>query len=179
MPIPFPISIHEILLFSIKSFFLILILVSTEQVAGVDLLLHIVQATILAVGNNCLTTLHDTMDRRMPEVVRVRLHGQSVHADNAGFLLRLIIFVVLTIAVVSCHLEHAICNEILTGSVGLDNGLNQILRDIGIVCKQLLGILRQTIATVSKARVVVLVTIRGSRQTPLMICCVFSTFISA
>lgn len=91
------------------------VLVSTEQVAGIDLLLHIVQAAIVAVGNNglaallelvqivdnlaakegsailqsrlvddhsrafCLDALHDALDRRLAEVIRVGLHGQAVH----------------------------------------------------------------------------------------------------
>ena len=54
--------------------------------------------------------------------------------------------------------QHRISDVILACTVTLHNRLNQILRHISIVCQQLLGILRQTVTTITEARIVVMRT---------------------
>ena len=98
-------------------------LISAEDVPGVDLFLHVVEGRIVAVRDDTaahvlellevvddlgaeegrsvlerrlvdddrrafrLDALHDALDRRLPEVVRVGLHGQAVDADDDVLLL--------------------------------------------------------------------------------------------
>ena len=52
-------------------------------------------------------------------------------------------------------MEHSVGDEILAGAVALYNGLDQILGHVGIVCQQLLGILRQTVAAISERWIIV------------------------
>lgn len=160
------------------------VLVSTEQVAGIDLLLHIVQAAIVAVGNNGLAALlelvqivdnlaakegsailqsrlvddhsgtlrlnalHDALDRALAEVVRVRLHGKTEDTDhNIVFLAGIVVLICLVCA---SNFQHTVGNVILAGTVGFHDGFNEVLRNICIVGKELLGIFRQAIAAVTK-----------------------------
>ena len=62
---------------------------------------------------------------------------------------------VLVIAVVASQLQDAVGDEVLTSSVALDNSFNQVLRHIGIVCQQLLGVLGQAVAAVTEGRIIV------------------------
>ena len=94
----------------------------------------------------CLDALHDTLNGTLTEVIAVALHGQTVHADGHRLLLLLIVFIVLVIAVVASQFQDAISNEVLSGSITLNNSFNQVLRHICIVSQQLLGILRQAVA---------------------------------
>ena len=72
-----------------------------------------------------------------------------------AFLLR-VIFSVRFIA--AGNLQHAVSDEVLTRSVALNNCLDDIFRNICIVGKQLLRILRQAVAAIAKARVIVVAT---------------------
>ena len=56
-------------------------------------------------------------------------------------------FIWLSIAVVASQLQDAVGDEVFSCSITLNNSLNQVLRHIGIVCQQLLGILRQAVST--------------------------------
>ena len=107
-----------------------------------------------------LNTLHDTLDCRLAEIVGICLHGQAVNAHND--LLLLARFVLTILRIVACHLQHLVGYEVLTGLVALHNSGHHVLRYIGIVGKQLLGVLRQTITTIAKGWVVVMcaVTVR-------------------
>ena len=71
-------------------------------------------------------------------------------------LLAGIIAVGIGIAVIACLLEYGISNIVLTGTVALYDCLYQVLRNIGIVCQELLGILWQAITTIAEAWVVVM-----------------------
>ena len=68
----------------------------------------------------------------------------------------LIKFIFLIISIVTSQLQYPVCDEIFSGTVALHNGLDQIFRHICIICQKLLGILRQTIAAIAKAWIVVM-----------------------
>ena len=105
-----------------------------------------------------LDTLHYPLDAALAEIVAVRLHGQAIYPDNT-FLLRFRAEIpAVVIIVVSRFLQHLVRNEILTCTVTLHNGLNQVLRHILVVSQQLLGILRQTVAPVTKRGIVIMRT---------------------
>ena len=60
--------------------------------------------------------------------------------------------------IISSLSQHGISDIVLAGTVTLHNRLNQVLWHISIVSQELLGILRQAIAAVTEARVVVVST---------------------
>ena len=62
------------------------------------------------------------------------------------------------LVIIACFLEYGISNIVLTGTIALYDCLNQVLRNIGIVCKELLGILWQAITTIAEAWVIVMGT---------------------
>lgn len=95
----------------------------------------------------CLHALHDALDGARAEVVGVGLHRQAVDAHDR---LRLAL-----VDAVPHHLQDLVCHEVLAGAVGLDDGLDQVLRDVPVVGQQLLGVLGQAVAAVAEAGVVV------------------------
>ena len=94
-----------------------------------------------------LDTLHDALHARRAEVVGAGLHREAVHAHHrrgrAGVdELR--------------HLgKHLVGDEVLARAVGVDDGLDQVLRHVLVVGQQLLGVLGQAVAAVAEAGVVV------------------------
>ena len=58
-------------------------------------------------------------------------------------------------AIVAGFVQHRVGDVVLAGAVALDYGLNQVLRDIGIIGKELLGVFREAVAAVAEGRVVV------------------------
>lgn len=58
-------------------------------------------------------------------------------------------------AVVAGLVKNCVGNIILAGAVALDDGLNQVLRDIGIIGQKLLGVFRKAVTTVTEGWVVV------------------------
>ncbi len=94
-----------------------------------------------------LHALHDALDGARTEVVGVGLHRQAVHAHD---WLRLAL-----VHAVPHHLQHLDGDEVLAGAVGLDDGLDQVLRHVLVVGQQLLGVLGQAVAAVAEAGVVV------------------------
>ena len=52
--------------------------------------------------------------------------------------------------------HHAVGNKVLARLVALDNGGNHVLRHIGVIRQQLLGVLRQAVSAVAERRVVVM-----------------------
>ena len=94
-----------------------------------------------------LHALHDALDGARAEVVGVGLHRQAVHAHD-----RLLLALV---DAVPHHLQHLVCHEVFAGAVGLDDGLDQVLRHVPVVGQQLLGVLGQAVAAVAEAGVVV------------------------
>ena len=100
-----------------------------------------------------LDALHDALDGGLAEIVRVRLHGQAVHAHHQRPLL-------LGVPHGGCRvvaglLQHPVGNKVLPRAVGFHNGLDQVLRHVLVVRQQLLRILRQAVAAVAEGRVIV------------------------
>ena len=94
-----------------------------------------------------LHALHDALDGARAEVVGVGLHRQAVHAHDRLLLAG--------VHAVPHHLQHLVGDEVLAGAVGLDDGLDQVLRHVLVVGQQLLGVLGQAVAAVAEAGVVV------------------------
>lgn len=93
-----------------------------------------------------LSALHDALDRARAEVVTVRLPGQTVHANDRLLLA--------PTDLVPHHPQHLVGNEVFTGAVGINDGLDQILGHVLVVRQQLLGIFGQVAAAIAEARVV-------------------------
>ena len=87
-----------------------------------------------------LDALHDALDAGSTEVVRAALHDEAVDADDLGVAL-----------------ENAVGDEVLACGVGLDDGVNEVLRHILIVGQQLLGVFGQAVAAVAERGIVVVV----------------------
>ena len=77
------------------------------------------------------------------EVVGVRLHRQTVHTHDQPLFAGL--------HAVPCHLQNLVCHEVLAGTDGLHDGLDQVLRHVPVVHYQLLGVLGQAVAAVAEA----------------------------
>ena len=88
-----------------------------------------------------LHALHDALDGARAEAVGVGLHRQAVDAHDRPLLA--------DVHAVPRHLQHLVGHEVLAGTVGLDDGLDQVLRNVLVVGQQLLGVLGQAIAAVS------------------------------
>ena len=106
-------------------------------------------------GTLRLDTLHDALDSTLAEVVAVRLHRQAIHTYHTGVLLAGIIAVVIGIAIVPRFFQYRIGDIVLSRAIALHNRLNQVLRHIGVVRQELFGVLRQTVATIAEAWVVI------------------------
>ena len=73
-------------------------------------------------------------------------------------LLACIEAVVFGIAIVASLFKHSISNIVLTCAVALHDSLNKIFGHILIVGKKLLGVLRQTVATITERRIIIMCT---------------------
>ena len=94
-------------------------------------------------GSFCLDPLHDTLDRRLAEVVAVALHGKPVNADGDIPLPAFpVAGVALAVAVGTGNFQNTVRNEVLACAVALHDGLDQVLRNVLIVCQKLLGVFR-------------------------------------
>ena len=106
--------------------------------------------------NRCalgLDALHNALNRTLAEIIAVGFHGQTIYADNQGLLS---LSIPLTgCRIISCLFQNLIRNEILAGAIRLDDGLDQILRDIRIIGQQLFGVFRQAISAITERRVIV------------------------
>ena len=142
--------------------------VFAEQVAGIDLVRDIAQIVGHAVGDDDvgnglefgevaddarmvelileqiglvdddfdafgLDPLHDALDRGLAEIVGSSLHRQAENADDLGFA-------------ADNHVGHVV----FAGTVGIDDRSHDVVRDIGVVGQELLGVLGQAVATVAK-----------------------------
>ena len=106
-----------------------------------------------------LDALHDALDRRLPEVVAVALHGETVNADDDVLLAALFCRRIgLAVAVCPRDLEHAARDEVLARTVGLYDRLNEVLRHVPVVREQLLGVFGQAVSAVAKRRIIVVIT---------------------
>lgn len=82
----------------------------------------------------CLNPLHDTLHRGLPEVVRIALHGQTVHPDRDWSFF---------ISIPHCRCAIVpVCDKVFSGPIALYYCLNQVFWNILIVCQQLFRILR-------------------------------------
>lgn len=103
-------------------------------------------------------TLHNSLNGGLPEVVRVRLHGQAINADYDIFLLALFVTGVrFTVAVCSGDFQYTVRDKVLPGAVGLDDRFDQVLGHVLVVGEQLLGIFWQAVTAVAKGRIVVVI----------------------
>ena len=89
-----------------------------------------------------LDALHHALNRRLAEIVGIRLHRQTVDTNDTFLFRRRTKGVVSGVIVVTGHFKHLVCDEILARAVALDDGRHHVLRHICIVGEQLLGIFR-------------------------------------
>ena len=100
-----------------------------------------------------LDALHDALRARRAGAVGARLHGEAAHAHHrrrraGAHKLR--------------HArQHLVGNEVLARAVGVDDGLDEVVRHVAAVGRQLLGVLRQAAAAVTEAEVVVVAADAG------------------
>ena len=88
--------------------------------------------------------LHHVLDGGLAEIVGTGLHGQPVDADDR-------------VLNVLDALHHFGCHEFLACAVCIHNGFDKVLRHLIVVGKKLLGVLRQAVAAVTEAGIVVAV----------------------
>ena len=104
-------------------------------------------------GSLGLDALHDALDGTLAEVVGVGLHGEAEDADGDLVLGAGIPLAVGT--VVACLAQHLVGDVVLAGAVALDDGAYHVLGNVLKVGQKLLGVLRQAVAAVAEAGVVV------------------------
>ncbi len=112
-------------------------------------------------GPLCLDALHDPLDGGLTEVVGVALHGEAVDSDDALLLGASAVGVGCAVAVVACLPEHTVGYEVLAGAVALNDGSDEVLRNVRVVGEKLLGVLGETVAAVAERRVVVVAADAG------------------
>ena len=103
-----------------------------------------------------LDPLHHALDGRRPEVIRIRFHCQPIDADHDFPLLRFLVggeFFAFSIG--PGNLKHTVGDKVLPGSVGLDDCLDEVLGNVLVIGKELLGVLGQAIASIAKRGIVV------------------------
>ena len=105
-----------------------------------------------------LDPLHNSLDAALAEVVAVRFHGQAVNAYSATFFLRRVVISAVVVVVVARLGQDPVRDEVLAGAVAVDYRLDKVLRDVGVVRKKLLRVLRKAVAAIAERRVVVEVT---------------------
>lgn len=86
--------------------------------------------------------LHHVLDGGLAEIVGTGLHGQPVDADNR-------------VLNVLDAFHHFGSHEFFACAVRVHNGFDKVLRHLIVVGKQLLGVLRQAIAAIAEAGIVV------------------------
>ena len=70
----------------------------------------------------------------------------------------MVVLIVIAIAEPTGKFQYLVGNEVLAGAIALYNGTHHVLRYIGIVGQQLLGVFREAITAVTERRVVVVAT---------------------
>ena len=103
-----------------------------------------------------LDTFHHALNRGLAKIVTVRFHRQTVYTHDAFSLFGAPETVPLAIIVVAGLAQHLVRNEILMGMIALHDRSHHILGNILIIGEQLLGVLRQTVAPITKAGVVIM-----------------------
>ena len=102
-----------------------------------------------------LDALHHALDAALAEVVAVRLHRQAINPHDAFALLVGAEVPVVEFVVEARLLEHPVRDEVLPRAVAVHYRLDQVLRNVRVVRKELLRVLREAVATVTERRVVV------------------------
>lgn len=80
-----------------------------------------------------LDAFHHSLDGALAEIVGVGLHCQTVDSYHAGVLFGAIPLAIA--AVVASLVKDCVGNIVFPCAVALDNSLDEILRDVGVVCK--------------------------------------------
>ena len=106
-------------------------------------------------GTFGLDTLHHPLDAALAEVVAVRLHRQTVDPHYAFTLLVGTEVSVVEFVVEPCFPEYPVSDEVLASAVAVYYRLDKVLRNVRIVRKELLRVLREAVASVAETRVVV------------------------
>ena len=106
-----------------------------------------------------LDALHDALDGGLAEVVGVRFHREPVNAHDHFVLLGRVVGA--GSGVVPGPRQHLVGNVVLAGPVAVHDGLDEVLRDVVEVRQELLRVLREAIAAVPEARVVVVAANAG------------------
>lgn len=107
-----------------------------------------------------LQTFHNALDAGLAEVVGVGLHGQAVHADDAG-VAGGAVAPLSAGAVVPRLFQHPLGDEVLASAVGLHDGADDVIGHLVVVGQQLLGVLGQAVAAVAEGGVVVIAADAG------------------
>ena len=102
-----------------------------------------------------LDALHHALDAALAEVVAVRLHRQAVDPNDAFALLVGAEVPMVEFVVEARLLEHPVRDKVLTRAVAVNYRLDQVLRNVRVVRKELLRVLRKAVASVTERRVVV------------------------
>ena len=112
-----------------------------------------------------LDAFHHALDAALPEVVASGLHSKAVYAYHGVVLLRYIPTAV--IFVCSGHFQYLAGDEVLSGTVALHYRCHHVLRHVGVVGQQLLGVFGQAVAAVSERGVVVVRSYAGVQSDAL------------
>ena len=100
-----------------------------------------------------LDALHYSLDGALAEVVGVGLHCQAVDSYDACVLFGAIPLAI--VAEIAGFAQDRVGNVVFPCAVALDNCLDEILRNVSVVGKELLGVFREAVAAVAEGRVVV------------------------
>lgn len=106
-----------------------------------------------------LDALHYSLNGALTEVVGTGLHREAIDPDDALLLAGTVVLAVA--AIVTGLVENLIGDKILAGAVGVNYGLDEILRNIIVVGQQLFGVFWKAIAAVAEGGVVVVRTDPG------------------
>ena len=136
--------------------FLQVVYYQTSEEGGAVLERRLVDYHLRSLG---FDALHDSLNRRLPEVVRIRFHGQAINSDHARHLGDGVVLAVG--GVVAGFAEDLVGDEVFAGAVAFDDGAHHVLGHVGVVGQQLLGVLRQAVAAVAEGGVVVVATDAG------------------
>ena len=105
----------------------------------------------------CLNALHHTLDAALSEIVAIRLHRQAIDSDDAMSFLSGIVLPLIVVVIIPRFLQHLISDEILARTVAVDNGADKVFRHILVIGQKLFGVFGQTIATIAKTGIVVMI----------------------
>ena len=98
-----------------------------------------------------LDALHHALDAALAEVVAVRLHRQAVDPHDAFALLVGTEVPVVEFVIEAGLGQHPVRDEVLPRAVAVHYRLDQVLRNVRVVCQELLRVLRETRPAVAGA----------------------------